>query len=64
VLPAPAESTAMRSPFLTISFEVHTNDVLWSCPRCGDEGRIAGWEGTFWDNTVLESEDLPESQRL
>jgi hypothetical protein len=26
------------------------SDVLWVCPRCHDEGRIAAWEGTFWDN--------------
>jgi len=35
---------------LTIFFDTDNNDVLWFCPRCHDEGRIAGWEGTFWDN--------------
>ena len=35
---------------LTIFFDIDNNDVLWFCPRCHDEGRISGWEGTFWDN--------------
>ena len=35
---------------LTIFFDVDNNDVLWFCPCCHDEGRIAGWEGTFCDN--------------
>jgi len=28
-------------------------DVLWFCPNCDDNGRISGWEGTFWDNSNL-----------
>lgn len=35
---------------LTIFFDVDTNDVLWFCPACDDQGRISGWENTFWDN--------------
>lgn len=35
---------------LTISFDIGTNDVIWFCPRCHDQGRISGWEETFWDN--------------
>jgi hypothetical protein len=38
---------------LTIFFDVDTNDVLWFCPACDDQGRISGWEGTFWDNANL-----------
>ena len=41
---------------LTIFFDADNNDVLWFCPRCHDEGRIAGWEDTFWDNGDLEPE--------
>jgi len=41
---------------LTIFFDIDTNDVLWFCPRCHEEGRIAGWENTFWDNGALEPE--------
>jgi hypothetical protein len=35
---------------LTLFFDVDTFDVLWFCPVCDDNGRISGWEGTFWDN--------------
>ena len=38
---------------LTIFFDVDNFDVLWFCPVCDDNGRISGWEGTFWDNTEL-----------
>lgn len=38
---------------LTIFFDVDNNDVLWFCPVCQDEGRISGWEDTFWDNGNL-----------
>jgi hypothetical protein len=24
---------------------------MWFCPACDDNGRISGWEGTFWDNS-------------
>ncbi|MGP8113754.1 MAG: hypothetical protein ACLQFF_07750 [Steroidobacteraceae bacterium] len=39
---------------LTIFFDVDTNDVLWFCPVCNDEGVIRGWRDTFWDNSDLE----------
>jgi hypothetical protein len=35
---------------LTLFFDVDTFDVLWFCPICDDNGRISGWDGTFWDN--------------
>lgn len=38
---------------LTISFEIGSNDIIWFCPHCRDEGRIVGWQGTLWDNTRL-----------
>jgi hypothetical protein len=38
---------------LTIFFDVDNFDVLWFCPECDDNGRISGWEGTFWDNTEM-----------
>lgn len=38
---------------LTIYFDVDNFDVLWFCPGCNDNGRIGGWEGTFWDNSDL-----------
>jgi hypothetical protein len=36
---------------LTLFFDVDNFDVLWFCPACEDNGRISGWEGTFWDNS-------------
>jgi len=38
---------------LTIFFDVDTFDVLWFCPNCDDNGRISGWEGTFWDSSEI-----------
>lgn len=38
---------------LTLFFDVDNFDVLWFCPECDDNGRISGWEGTFWDNSEL-----------
>jgi hypothetical protein len=38
---------------LTIFFDVDTFDVLWFCPVCNDEGRISGWQGSFWDNSEV-----------
>ncbi len=26
--------------------------IVWSCPVCGDNGIISGWEGTLWDWSV------------
>jgi len=26
--------------------------IVWSCPICGDNGVISGWEGTVWDWSV------------
>jgi ribosomal protein S27AE len=25
--------------------------VNWACPRCGDNGFIANWQGTAWDRS-------------
>jgi hypothetical protein len=38
---------------LTLFFDTDTFDVLWFCPACDDNGRISGWEGTFWDNSEI-----------
>jgi hypothetical protein len=38
---------------LTLFFDTDTFDVLWFCPACDDNGRISGWEGTFWDNSDI-----------
>jgi hypothetical protein len=38
---------------LTLFFDTENFDVLWFCPVCNDNGRISGWEGTFWDNSEM-----------
>jgi hypothetical protein len=45
-----------RGTLLTLYFDVDNFDVLWFCPACDDNGRISGWQGTFWDNS-----DLPDT---
>jgi hypothetical protein len=35
------------------SIDYQQNSVIvWSCPICGDNGTISGWEGTVWDWSV------------
>ena len=26
-----------------------TDDIVWCCPVCGDNGVISNWQGSFWD---------------
>ena len=28
-----------------------TDDIMWWCPVCGDNGYITNWKGTIWDLT-------------
>jgi hypothetical protein len=28
-----------------------TNQIVWWCPECGDNGLIDNWEGSLWDCT-------------
>lgn len=28
-----------------------TEDIVWWCPVCGDNGYIRNWKGTIWDLT-------------
>jgi hypothetical protein len=30
----------------------NTGTIEWTCPVCGDDGTITGWEGTLWDKTI------------
>lgn len=30
-------------------FEPASAAIRWTCPFCGDNGQISGWEGTLWD---------------
>lgn len=31
-----------------------TEDVVWWCPVCGDNGYISNWKGTRWDFTAAD----------
>ena len=33
--------------------------VWWECPRCGDSGVIAGWQGCHWDRHTTHREGGP-----
>ena len=35
-----------------IAFIDEEQAICWSCPVCGDNGLISGWEGTIWDWSV------------
>ena len=57
---APTTITCRRRPQrrpcgtpLTLHFDTDNFDVLWFCPVCNDNGRIGGWERTFWDNSDI-----------
>ncbi len=28
------------------------DEIHWKCSRCKNEGKISGWQGTKWDNSV------------
>ena len=34
---------------LTIFFDADTDNIIWFCPLCNDNGVISGWQDTFWD---------------
>lgn len=31
------------------TYDTASGAIFWTCPDCGDEGTILGWEGTLWD---------------
>ena len=35
-----------------IAFMNEQRSICWSCPVCGHNGLISGWEGTIWDWSV------------
>lgn len=32
-------------------------EIVWDCPRCGDNGVISNWHGTLWDCLDDEAPD-------
>lgn len=48
-----------RKPCLgEIGAYVHpeSDEVLWKCLKCGDEGAISNWQGTIWDMSDIDDE--------
>jgi len=41
-----------RCPGEIIAFIDRQDCVSWSCPACGENGRISGWRSTTWDWSV------------
>lgn len=31
-----------------------TGDIVWTCPKCNDQGVIKNWRGTMWDMSDSE----------
>src|SRR5687768_11848660 len=31
--------------------DAESEDIVWSCPVCGDNGIIRNWKGSMWDCT-------------
>jgi hypothetical protein len=60
-LPSPGRPTAVkcrrrpnRKPcpgMIENDLDPETNEIVWWCPRCEDNGRIGHWEGSLWDCT-------------
>jgi hypothetical protein len=36
---------------IKVDFDPETEDVVWWCPVCKDNGYIRNWKGTVWDLT-------------
>ena len=34
---------------IEVDLDPETEDVMWWCPTCGDNGYIRNWKGTMWD---------------
>lgn len=41
---------------IEVDLDPETEDVVWWCPRCGDNGYIQNWKGTVWDLSDAASE--------
>ena len=34
---------------IEVDLDPPTEDIVWWCPVCGDNGYIRNWKGTIWD---------------
>jgi hypothetical protein len=41
---------------IQVDIDPETEDVVWWCPVCGDNGYIRNWKGTIWDLSEAGSE--------
>ena len=39
-----------------VDFDLDTDQIVWFCDVCGDEGAISGWQGLIWDMTDKETD--------
>jgi hypothetical protein len=35
--------------YIEVDLDADTEDIVWWCPVCGDNGYIRNWKGTVWD---------------
>jgi len=56
VIPAEYRVRCRRRPgrkpctgMVDVDLDPETEDVVWWCPVCGDNGYIRNWKGTFWN---------------
>jgi hypothetical protein len=56
VIPAEYQVRCRRRPgrkpcpgMVEVDLDPETEDVVWWCPVCGDNGYIQNWKGTGWD---------------
>lgn len=42
---------------IVAAIEPGSDDIIWECPACGDNGVVSGWQGTVWDKS--KHDDAP-----
>jgi len=55
-VPCRMRHTAGCAGTLRAGFLVPEDSIQWTCPVCGDEGFISGWQGTAWDKASPSGE--------
>jgi hypothetical protein len=35
--------------YIEADMDSETDEIMWWCPMCGDNGYIRNWKGTIWD---------------
>ena len=42
------------SGMIESDLDFETEDIMWWCPVCGDNGYIHNWKGSLWDLSPME----------